>query len=93
MTRTDFALIGAAVIVTFTLLAAAANRSAEAYSLSLEAGCSATVTAAAVIELSGADCRPESGHPPAIVELCRITHGRTALQVAKLPQCRKDGAP
>lgn len=88
MTRTDLAIAGAAVITAGVLLAAAANRSAEAYSMSLEAGCSATVTAAAVIELSGADCRPESGHPPAIVELCRITHGRTARQVAQLPQCR-----
>lgn len=88
MTRTDLAIAGAAVITAGILLAAAANRSAEAYSLSMQAGCSATVTAAAVIELSGADCRPESGHAPAVVELCRLTHGRTARQVAQLPQCR-----
>lgn len=90
MTRTDLALAGAAVITAGVLLGAAANRSAEAYSLSMQASCAATVTAAAVIELSGADCRPESGHPPAIVELCRITHGRTARQVANLPQCKED---
>jgi hypothetical protein len=89
MSRTDMALAGAAVITAGILLAAAANRSAEAYSMSLQASCAATVTAAAVIELSGADCRPEGGYPPAIVEMCRITHGRTAAQVADLPQCRE----
>ncbi len=89
MTRTDMALMGAAVIVTFTLLSAAASRSAEAYSMAMRSQCAATVTAAAVIELAGADCRPDSGHAPAVVELCRLTHGRSARQVAQLPQCRE----
>lgn len=90
MTRTDLALVGAGIITAGVLLAAAANRSAEAYSMAMQSQCAATVTAAAVIELSGADCRPDSGHPPAVVELCRITHGRTARQVANLPQCKAD---
>lgn len=90
MTRTDLALAGASVITAGVLLAAAANRSAEAYSMALQSQCAATVTAAAVIDLAGADCRPESGHAPAVVELCRLTHGRSARQVAELPQCKED---
>lgn len=85
----DSTLVGCAVIVAGVLLTAAANRSAEAYSMALKAQCAATVTAAAVIELAGADCASAkaAGHTPAVIELCRLTHGRSAAQVADLPQC------
>ena len=89
MTRTDLALAGAGIITAGILLAAAANRSAEAYSMAMQSQCTATVTAAAVIRLAGADCDPASGHADEVVELCRITHGRTPTQVARLPQCRE----
>jgi hypothetical protein len=89
VTRLDLALAGAGIITAFILLAAAGNRSAEAYSLSMQASCAATVTAAAVIELAGATCAPDAGHAESVVELCRITHGRSAKQVALLPQCRE----
>lgn len=91
MTRTDLALVGAGIITAGVLLAAAANRSAEAYSMAMQSQCAATVTAAAVIELAGADCpsAQAAGHAPAVIELCRLTHGRSAAQVADLPQCRE----
>jgi hypothetical protein len=85
----DSTLVGCAVIVAGVLLTAAANRSAEAYSMALKAQCAATVTAAAVIELAGADCA-SAGHTPSVIELCRLTHGRSAQQVADLPQCLED---
>jgi hypothetical protein len=89
MTRTDLALAGTGIIVAGILIAAAANRSAEAYSMSIRASCTATITAAAVIDLSGADCRPDGGYPPAIVALCERSGGRSARQIADSPQCRE----
>lgn len=89
-TKSEVILAGCAVIVAGILLAASANRSAEAYSMAMRSQCSATVTAASVIELSGADCAEAAGHAPAVIELCRLTHGRSAAQVADLPQCRED---
>lgn len=88
----DSILAGCAVIVAGVLLTAASNRSAEAYSMAMQSQCASTVTAAAVIELAGADCASAqaAGHAPAVIELCRLTHGRSADQVADLPQCQKD---
>lgn len=90
MEKLDIALVGIGLITAGYFIAGANNKSSEAWSMSLQAQCAATVTAAAVVELAGGDCLPESGHPPSIVELCRLTHGRTAKQVANLPQCKNE---
>ena len=89
--KTDVIFAACAVIVAGILLAAAANRSAEAYSMALQSQCAATVTAAAVLELAGADCpsAETAGHGQAVIELCRLTRGRTAAQVTNLPHCRE----
>lgn len=89
----DIALVGSALVLVGLLGIATLNPAAEAYKMAMEAQCASTVTAAAVIELSGASCSDTAGHVPAVVELCRLTHGRTAAQVANLPQCRRDADP
>lgn len=90
MKPTDIALMGCALIVGGLLVTSMRGTETEAYGMSAQARCEAAIVAAAVIELAGGDCMPESGHPSSIVELCKVSKGRTAAQVANLPQCKVD---